>query len=117
MTDIFDGYTSTATMARLKKPDLYYATSKFFTQGGFFFVEATEWQPKYFICHPDDYEYLQAQLKVEFTLIPLRYHQLSEVDMQVKCRRLMGLISEYLNKELLDALLGHGRDSHDDDRD
>lgn len=122
MTEVFDGYTSTATMddgagvsfeqlletmARIRKPDLYYATFKFIPLDKVFFMEATQWEPKYFACHPDDYDRLEGQLKVEFTLIPLVDYQPSEADSQARIGR--------LTKRITDDLFGYRRNDNDDD--
>ena len=83
----FDGYTASNASSdkteplffdkfleiklTLKRPDLYYATSRFLQEGSVFFIGKGNHHPEYIACHPSDLEKVEKELSRYRTLIPL----------------------------------------------
>ena len=87
--------------ARSEKPDLHFATSKYISAGKFFFIEKTDTTPKYFICHPDEFETIEGGLRAMFTLIPLRYYKPSKEEVNAILDKL-GRFFQLKTSEIMD---------------
>lgn len=57
---------------RETKPDLYYVKARLMMRGKIFWIPDGDFNPGYFVCRTDEFDSLEKELELFFTLAPLK---------------------------------------------
>jgi len=71
MNEILEGILKMMAALEAMKPTFFYATQDSVPRGQVLYCDKTEYAPRFFVCHPDDFERLRSEM-VTVRLVHIR---------------------------------------------